>query len=47
MLVADHQSFRKAALAIGIRQSVISRRIRSLEDTIGVSIFERHAAVFA
>lgn len=43
VLVADHRSFRKAALAIGLRQSTISRRIRSLEDTIGVSIFERHS----
>jgi DNA-binding transcriptional LysR family regulator len=43
ILVADYRSFRKAALAVGIRQSSISRRIRLLEDTIGVSIFERHS----
>lgn len=41
VLVADHLSFRKAAGLAGIRQSAVSRGIRSLEDTIGVSIFER------
>jgi len=43
VVVADHRSFRKAALAIGTSQSAIGRRIRSLEDSIGVSIFERHS----
>ena len=43
VLVADCRSFRKAAVVVGIRQSAISRRIRLLEDTIGVSIFERHS----
>jgi DNA-binding transcriptional LysR family regulator len=43
ILVADHRSFRKAALVIGVGQSVISRRIRTLEDAIGVSIFERYS----
>jgi len=41
ILAADHRSFRAAALTLGVRSSVISRRIRDLEDTIGVSIFER------
>jgi DNA-binding transcriptional LysR family regulator len=41
VLVADQLSFRKAAVLAGVRQSAISRRIRSLEDAIGVSIFER------
>jgi DNA-binding transcriptional LysR family regulator len=43
VLVADHHSFRKAALALGIHQSAVSRRVRSLEDAIGVSIFERRS----
>lgn len=43
ILAADYQSFRKAALAIGVGQPTLSRRIRSLEDTIGVSVFERHS----
>jgi DNA-binding transcriptional LysR family regulator len=41
VLVADHLSFRRAAALAGVRQSAISRRVRSLEDAIGVSIFER------
>jgi DNA-binding transcriptional LysR family regulator len=41
ILAADHRSFRKAALSLGLRSTAVSRRIRGLEDTIGVSIFER------
>lgn len=41
VFVADHHGFRKAAVALGIHQSAIGRRVRSLEDAIGVSIFER------
>lgn len=41
--VAEHLSFRRAAGALGIRQPALSRRIRRLEDAIGVSIFERHS----
>src|SRR5260370_6325984 len=43
VLVADHHSFRKAATALGVHQSAIGRRVRSLEDAIGVSIFERRS----
>jgi DNA-binding transcriptional LysR family regulator len=42
LLVAKHLSFRQAAGALGARQSAVSRRIRSLEDRLGVSLFERH-----
>jgi DNA-binding transcriptional LysR family regulator len=42
LLVAEHLSFRQAAGALGVRQSAVSRRIRSLEDILGVSLFERH-----
>lgn len=42
LLVAEHLSFRQAASALGVRQSAVSRRIRSLEDTLGVSLFERY-----
>ena len=42
LLVAEHLSFRQAARILDVRQSAVSRRIRSLEDTLGVSLFERH-----
>jgi len=43
---ASHGSFRRAAENLDIRQSSISRGIRSLEDQLGVSLLERsHAGV--
>lgn len=36
-------SFRKAAIGLGVSQSVISRRIQKLEEALGVSLFERSA----
>lgn len=39
---ADHGSFRKAAAALGIQESAVSRRIRDLEDHLGASLFQRH-----
>src|SRR5947207_6682863 len=44
LLVGEHLSFRRAASALGVRQSAVSRRVRELEDELGVSIFERHHA---
>ncbi len=41
LLVRDLGSFRKAAATLGIRGSVFSRRIRALEDELGVSLFQR------
>ena len=41
MLVRDSGSFRKAAVTLGVRASVVSRKIRALEDAIGVSLFQR------
>ena len=42
LVVAKQLSFRAAALALGIRPSAVSRRVRALEDQLGVSLFERH-----
>jgi DNA-binding transcriptional LysR family regulator len=41
ILVAEHGSFRRAADSLNIAQSTISRRIRTLEHRLGVSLFER------
>jgi len=41
---AEHGSFRRAAGALNVQQSTISRRVRELEDRLGASIFERGAA---
>jgi len=38
---ADHGSFRRAADALRLRQSSLSRCIRQLEDSIGMIVFER------
>jgi DNA-binding transcriptional LysR family regulator len=40
---AEHGSFRRAAAALGICESAISRRIRDLEDEVGVALFIRHS----
>lgn len=42
VVVAEHCGFRRAAVNTGIKQSVLSRRVRKLEDELGVSLFERH-----
>ena len=39
---SDHGSFRKAAAALGVQMSTISRAIRDLEDRLGTSLFQRH-----
>ena len=38
---AEHGSFRRAAEALLLRQSTLSRCIRQLEETIGMTVFER------
>lgn len=39
--VAESAGFRRASRNTGVKQSVLSRRISSLEDTLGASLFER------
>jgi DNA-binding transcriptional LysR family regulator len=41
LLAAEKGSFNQAALELGVRQSVVSRRIKSLEEDIGLKIFDR------
>jgi DNA-binding transcriptional LysR family regulator len=38
---ADHGSFRRAAEALLVRQSTLSRCVRQLEETIGAFVFDR------
>jgi DNA-binding transcriptional LysR family regulator len=44
LMVAECLSFRRAARVLGTQQSAISRRVRALEDVLGVSLFERNPA---
>ncbi|KFC62035.1 Transcriptional regulator, LysR family [Devosia sp. LC5] len=39
---AEHGSFRKAGVVLGLDHSAVSRRIRDLEDHLGASLFNRH-----
>jgi DNA-binding transcriptional LysR family regulator len=42
-LIADYASISRVARALGVNQAAISRRIKSLEDGLGVSLFERQS----
>jgi DNA-binding transcriptional LysR family regulator len=44
LVVADYGSFRRAAHAPGVQQSAVSRRVQSLENNLGVSLFERQTS---
>lgn len=41
LAVAEAAGFRRASRTIGVKQSVLSRRIRNVEDVLGASLFER------
>lgn len=43
---AEHGSFRRAAAALNLQQSTVSRGVRNLEHRVGVELFERsHAGI--
>lgn len=44
LAVAEACSFRRAAARLGIGQAAVSRRVRRVEDLLGVSLFERGPA---
>ncbi len=43
LAVAEHLNFRHAAAALGVSQSSVSTRIKTLEQDLGVLLFERRA----
>lgn len=43
LAVAEYLNFRHAANSLGISQSSISARIKTLEEDLGILLFERHA----
>ena len=44
LLLSEHLSIRSAAQRLGLQPSVVSRRIRTLEEQLGVTLFERNNA---
>lgn len=46
MIAAERGSFRRAAAALGVQQSTVSRRVQLLEHRVGMVLFERdHSGV--
>lgn len=43
LAVAEYLNFRHAANAPGVAQSSINARVKSLEEELGILLFERHA----
>ncbi|MBB2969524.1 LysR family transcriptional regulator [Mesorhizobium sp. RMAD-H1] len=43
LAVAEYLNFRHAANALGVSQSSVSARVKTLEENLGVLLFERHA----
>jgi DNA-binding transcriptional LysR family regulator len=41
---AEHQSFRRAAEVLRVKQSMVSRRVRQLEEQTGLRIFDRSSS---
>ncbi len=42
LAATEHLNYARAALALGVSSSTLSRQIHRLEDSLGVSLFERH-----
>jgi DNA-binding transcriptional LysR family regulator len=43
LTVAEHLNFRHAANALGVSQSSVSVRVKTLEQDLGINLFERHS----
>ncbi|MCM2505521.1 LysR family transcriptional regulator [Aureimonas altamirensis] len=43
LAVAEYRNIRHAATALGLNQAGVSARVRTLEQDLGVRLFERHA----
>jgi DNA-binding transcriptional LysR family regulator len=43
LAVAEYLNFRHAANALGVAQSSVSARVKTLEEDLGILLFERHA----
>jgi len=43
LAAAEYLNFRHAANSLGVSQSSVSARIKTLEDDLGILLFERHA----
>lgn len=43
LAVAEYLNFRHAANALGVSLSSVSARVKTLEEDLGVLLFERHA----
>jgi len=44
LAAAEYRSFRRAADALHVKESTLSRRIRRMEERLGVALFERSRA---
>ncbi|RDE22608.1 LysR family transcriptional regulator [Motiliproteus coralliicola] len=47
LAVCQHRSFTRASKALGLSQSSVSQNIQKLEDTLGVSLFDREVRPIA
>ncbi|WP_226558439.1 LysR family transcriptional regulator [Salipiger thiooxidans] len=43
LAVAEYLNFRRAAVALGVSVSSVSTRVKTLEEDLGILLFERHA----